>query len=139
MVQFYLLSVVANLLAGGLLAVDLLEAKITAFKGMGQIVRERPKLSLTVGIVAFVVGFFLFVTPMRGDVPVVGDLLPAAAGIVMGYSLWLGWFKQKRAETASWPFIELSDRIFGRYRNAIGLAGIAIAVLHFLVPAVLFL
>jgi len=139
MVQFYLLSVVANLIAGSMLSVDLLEAKVGAFKGMGQFVRERPKMGLVAGIVAFAVGFFMFITPMRGDLPVVGDLLPAVAGIVMGYSLWLDWFKKKRAETASWPFIELSDRLFGRYRNAIGITGIAIALLHFLVPAVLFL
>lgn len=63
MVQFYLLSVVANLIAGSMLSVDLLEAKVGAFKGMGQFVRERPKMGLVAGIVAFAVGFFMLSRP----------------------------------------------------------------------------
>lgn len=139
MVQIYLLSVIANLIAGALLAARILETKVTALKGFVAFVESRPKMRLTVAIVAFAVGILVIMSPIDGDVPVVGDLLPAAAGLFMGYALWLEWFRERRPEIESWPFIQVSEKIFLAYRDQIGLAGMAVAFLHFLVPTVLFL
>ncbi len=78
MVQFYLLSVVANLLAGAILAASFLERRISLPKGFLSYVEGHRSFELAVALSAFAVGIckLIFVTP--GDVPVVGDLLPAS-------------------------------------------------------------
>jgi hypothetical protein len=70
-------------------------------------------------------------------VPVVGDLLPALAGMVMGFTLFLQYY-QGRTTVESSSLASL-DAIFGKNSAIIGTLGIIVAVLHFFLHTVLFL
>jgi hypothetical protein len=137
MLQFYLLSVIMNLIAGVLLASGYLETKLNFLAGLTEFLKERAGIGFVVGIITFVVGFLKLLSATSGDVPVVGDLLPALAGLVMGYTLALDYYKSRSSVTS--PFVETSERLFLANRTTIGIAGIVIAVIHFLLPRVLFL
>ncbi|HUZ18526.1 MAG TPA: hypothetical protein VMV68_09060 [Spirochaetia bacterium] len=137
MLQFYLLSVVMNLIAGVMLSAGYLETKIPVLSGIKEFVEARPGLNLTIGIITLIVGLFKLLSVTNGDVPVVGDLLPALAGLTMGYMLILDYYKSKSDVTS--PFVATSERIFLANRIPIGIAGMVIAVVHFLLPRVLFL
>ncbi len=92
---------------------------------------------MILGIAAVVVGFLKLLSAFRGDIPVVGDLFPAAVGMLMGIMLIIDHYKMKAA-VASQAF-DTIDRVFIRRKSVIGIIGIVIGVLHFFMPSVLFL
>ncbi len=69
--------------------------------------------------------------------PVVGDLVPAAAGMIMGITLIIDYYKSKA--TVSSQAVETFDRVFVRRKSIIGIIGMAVGILHFFIPSVLFL
>ena len=137
MLQFYLLSVIMNILAGMVLSAGFIDERVSFVSGMKDYFDGKPNAKLTIGVVTFVVGFFKLLSVTRGDVPFVGDLLPAVAGLVMGFALFLDYYKSR--STVSSGFVDTAEKILLNNRNVIGLAGIVIGLLHFLLPRVLFL
>ena len=134
MLQFYFLSIVANLLAGLALTSDYLGERFKGFAPYAELL-ERRNTRTSVGIVAFVVGFLKLLIP--ADVPVVGDLLPALAGLAMGAALVVGLIRERSGipdEKASG-----FEKTVMTYRVPLGIAGLVIAVLHFLLPRALLL
>jgi hypothetical protein len=92
----------------------------------------------TIGIAAFVVGFLkLLIRSNPADVPVVGDLLPALAGLAMGAGLILGIFRERTKVSAE--TVDNLEKTVMTYRVPLGIAGLVISALHFLVPGALFL
>ena len=137
MTQFFLLSVVANILAGLTLAGDYLGDRIR-FLATFRTLRENRSGQLSVGLVALVVGVItLFVRAPGDTVPVVGDMLPSFAGIAMGLALLVEAFR-KRVEDRG-PQGKAITRAVITYRVPAGIGGVAIAVLHFLFPAAVLL
>ena len=134
MVQFYVLSVLANLAAGMLVSAGMLESKFAWLEGLESATASS---RFRIGVGAFVIGVLKILSVMNGDVPVVGDLLPAAAGLVLGGALVVERYGE-RTDVKS-PALERFSGIMENYRNTIGIAGIAISVIHFLFPRVLFL
>jgi len=135
MVQFYLLSVLLNALTGFVI----LFAERDEDRSAGKIpdVLYDETFRLVLGILTGVVGFFKFLTVVRGDVPVVGDLLPALAGLVGSFMLLYEFYRSRNdMETENGSAFVRSVMSSKRY---IGIACIAVAVLHFLFPVVLFL
>lgn len=137
MLQFYLLSVDMNILAGIILAAGFIDERVSFVSGMKNYFDAKPGVKLTIGIITFVVGFFKLLSVPSGDVPVVGDLLPAVAGLVMGFALFLDYYKARSTVTS--PFVDWTEKVLLNNKNAIGIAGIVIGLLHFLLPRVLFL
>jgi hypothetical protein len=136
MLQFYFLSIVANALGGLSLAGDYLADKFHSLTGIRDYL-NKTNVRTTVGIFAFVVGVLkLLIRSTPTDVPVVGDLLPALAGIAMGGALFLGAVRERGSggETAKGL-----EKAVVAYRVPLGLAGLVIAVLHFLLPGALLL
>jgi len=137
MLQFYFLSIVANLLAGLALASDYLAERFGGFAPYSELFGHR-NVRTSVGIAAFVIGFLkLLIRSTATDVPVVGDLLPALAGMAMGAALVVGLIRDRSGvpdEKASG-----FEKTLTIYRVPLGIAGIVIAVLHFLLPGALFL
>jgi TctA family transporter len=85
-----------------------------------------------------VAGFLkLLVRSAPNDVPVVGDLLPALAGLAMGASLLVQVLREK--SDLPGEAISKVEKAALAYRVPLGLAGLAVAVLHFLLPGALFL
>jgi purine-cytosine permease-like protein len=136
MVQFYFLSIIFNVFAGLILASELLQERFEGYRRIGEALQGNT-LRLITGIAVGVFGVFKILSAFEGDVPVVGDLIPAAAGIVMAITLLIDRFKERG--TVSSQTVEALDRVFVRRKSIIGIIGIVVAVVHFFIPSVLFL
>ncbi len=137
MIQIYLLSVVTNVLAGVALSFDSMDEKLHLSAVFNRDLFVSVGFRLGLGIATFLVGFFKFLSVTHGDVPVVGDLIPALSGVIQGFILLVLYY-QSRSDVSS-PALESIDKIFVQNRTMFGTAGILIAALHFLFPSVLFL
>ena len=134
MLQFYFLSIFANILAGLTLTSDYLAEKFKAFLPFKELFSKK-NVKTTIGIVAFVVGFLKLLLPV--DKVIVGDFLPALAGLAMGAGLILGIIKERG--TVSAEKVDSLEKAVTNYRVPLGIGGLVIAVLHFLIPSALFL
>ncbi len=83
---------------------------------------------------------------MGGDIPVVGDFIPATTGLAAGVALLQQTYRrddglrgENSGSAGSNAAMARIGRILGENGTAIGLAAIASGVLHFAFPAVLFL
>ena len=92
MVQFYFLSILFNLVGGASLVLVSMPARSAAIQGLKTFLRD-PSVCLVTGILASVIGALKLLTAMRGDIPVVGDFLPAMAGLAVGSTLLLERFR----------------------------------------------
>jgi hypothetical protein len=135
MVQFYFLSIVMNLLAGYMLfsgdADGILEFK-SGFSFRDETVR------LIAGIVSVLVGLMKILSVIEGDVPVIGDLIPALTGFLSGFILIYEYYKNRSSLGVS-EKTEKIERILVGNRKIIGAASLVAAALHFIFPGVLLL
>jgi hypothetical protein len=72
-----------------------------------------------------------------GDIPVLGDLLPALAGFITGFILLFEYYRGRTSVES-----EKARRLEGllaKHKKWLGFFSIAVAGLHFLFPTVLFL
>jgi hypothetical protein len=92
MVQFYFLSILFNLVGGASLMLVAMPARSASIQGLKTFLRD-PSVCLVTGILSSVVGALKLLTAMRGDIPVVGDFLPAMAGLAVGSTLLLERFR----------------------------------------------
>jgi hypothetical protein len=137
MAQFYLLSVFANIVAGLTLAGDYLGERV-AFLASFKNLRGNRAAQIVIGVIALCVGVItLFVRAPGDTVPIVGDLLPSLAGIAMGLTLLVESFRQQVDSRG--PQAEKLSKALMSYRVPAGIAGVSIAVLHFLFPAAVIL
>lgn len=142
MIQFYLLSVVLNIL-GGLALVQPGKMPEKAGRpvreGIFLILTERGVM-LVIAILSVAVGILKLVFALRGDIPVIGDFLPAVSGIVVGSVLLFrdcgqscpGWIEKHRRAAGI-----LNALLSGG--EAVGYTGIIAGIAHFLFPMVIFL
>lgn len=98
---------------------------------------EEPSFRLVLGILMLLTGLMKLLSPIQYDVPVVGDLVPAVAGLAGGFSILLEWYRNKSVVGLNLP--EIIDRIFVDGRKYLGIFCIAAGVIHFVFPRVLFL
>jgi hypothetical protein len=137
MAQLYLLSVVANIVAGLTLSADYLGERMPFLAGWTKL-RESRSAAVTIGLVTAIVGVLKLIVRSPGErVPVVGDLLPALGGIALGLIL-LGESFRKGASTPETGVDKVTSVVL-TYRVPVGIAGIIVGVLHFLLPGVLFI
>jgi len=136
MAQLYLLSVVANIVAGLALSADYLGERVAFLSGWGK-VRESRSMAVTVGAVALIVGVLKLIVRSPGEtVVIVGDLLPALGGIGLGLIL-LG--ESMRKGVAEKTGVDKVTDVVLTYRVPVGIAGIVLGLLHFLLPSALFI
>ncbi len=136
MIQFYLLSVVMNIIAGFSLFSFSAEARGSIFDGVRDFLRD-PTVRLIVGILTLVVGFFKLLTVMRGDIPVIGDFVPSLAGMAAGFSLLLEFYRS--TATVTTEGLERLDRIFIANRRIVGIVAMTSGLVHFLFAGVVLL
>lgn len=98
---------------------------------------EDSSFRLVLGILMVLTGLMKLLSPIQYDIPVVGDLIPALAGIAGGISVLLEWYKNKSALSIALP--EVLEKLFVDGRKYLGIFCIAAGVLHFIFPRVLFL
>ena len=136
MVQFYLLSVLMNIVAGYALVSHETEPKGTKFDGIREYLKDGT-IRLVLGILCSTVGFFKLLTVMRGDIPVVGDLVPSLGGMAAGFTLLLEFYKSNSNVTTT--SLEKLDAIFVANKRIVGITAIVSGFVHFLFANVLFL
>ena len=133
MAQFYLLSILANMIASLSLAGDYFGSKI-AWLSVFKDVRGSRGARLTIGISALAIGIIkLFVLSPGEHILILGDLLPALAGISLG-AILLAELNLVHVEQAGERIRTISKTAMS-YRVPIGITGLVVAVLHFLFPS----
>ena len=133
MVQFYALSVFANIFLGILLSSGTDEGKETVLTRIKGLLDEKG-VKFILGLFSLIVGLFKILTPTAGDVPVIGDILPAVSGMALGGILLLDFYKASSdLHTAT---VEKVDNIILRNKRYLGMAGILAGLLHFFMPGV---
>jgi hypothetical protein len=141
--QFYLLTVVSTIVAGLALSSDYLKTK-SEFFGSFRFLQKNRSIQIVAGLVTAAIGVLKLIFRSPGeDIVVVGDLLPAAAGIILGVILIGEAFRQHPKEGAEQEklgkSVEKVTRRIAPYRIPVGIAGAVIGLVHFLFPGVLFL
>jgi len=137
MIQLYFLSIVFNGLAGFLFVFGDLggndsaeDNKKYSFLSVG--------FRLIVGLLAGIVGILKLLSPYEG-IAILGDLLPAVAGIIAGFMLIYGFYRERSSNVDSEEKINRIGEAVLHYKKAIGILLLAAALLHFLLPRALFL
>ena len=136
MIQIYFLSVFLNILAGLILLSG--EGKGGPTVNVSFSFLNDETLKLVAGILSIAIGVLKILSPAEGNIIILGDLFPAAAGLASGLILCFD-FNQKRStiiadeeKTSIIPLLVKNKRIAG-------FAALCAAVLHFLFPKVFLL
>jgi hypothetical protein len=131
MIQLYFLSILCNGLSGYIL-----------FAGNENEVMEKQRFApiflLVLGIMSAVTGILKLLSPTMDGILLLGDLVPAAAGVVAGIMLVFGLYRQSSPPTSTGSLDNIAANLM-TFRKPIGLGLIASAILHFLFPQALFL
>ena len=137
MLQFYFLSILLNTVTGlVLLFTDRNETELVSEGKVPAIVHDET-FRLVLGVLTSVTGFFKLLTAVRGDVPVIGDLFPALAGLAGGFTLLYEFYKT-RSTIEQENLHPIIQKIVSSKRY-VGVACIFAACFHFLFPTILFL
>jgi uncharacterized membrane-anchored protein len=130
MLQFYFLSVSLNLLAGYLLF--FWEEGVSS-EGNSNFSLQGDTFILIVGILSVVTGLAKLFTPIGGALPIIGDLIPAATGLVCGFVLLFAYYRRRKTIEDSEHTQKIEGLLSGNKR-IIGACAFVSAVLHFLFP-----
>lgn len=127
MVQIYFLSVLFNALIGFILLLDTQEKKFI----------DNKTARLIISLLALITGLIQIFSPLKGDIPVIGDIIPAVSVIAAGAALFIYYLKTKSSVTVEpGKFI---DKFFIQGKKYLGIFCIVIALLHFFLPQVVLL
>ncbi|MCL2208631.1 MAG: hypothetical protein FWC19_01050 [Treponema sp.] len=136
MIQLYFLSIICNTLAGYILFADdngIVDDKV-------KISINNPTFQLILGIVSIATGILKILSPSIGGFPIIGDLVPATAGIVSGFMLIFGIYrKNNSSDLVTKGSLDALAVSLLKYNKPIGIGLFFTAILHFLFPAALFL
>ena len=97
---------------------------------------NNPVFRLVIGVLAVFIGFMKILSVFSGDLPIIGDILPAFAGLLGGASLLIEYF------VSSSDSIYVPDNIqtvFIDSRKSIGVICVVAGLLHFILPKVILL
>ena len=138
MIQLYFLSILLNGSIGLLLVFgdsvngDSIESSMKfSFTSSG--------FRLVLGILAAITGFLKILMPVEKQVPILGDLLPALAGIAAGFIVIFGFYREHSSRIDAEGQLDRIGDTFLRYRKTSGVILLVISALHFLFPTALFL
>ena len=112
MIQFYLLAVIMNILGGIFMAAPMLQEKVPVLQSLQEALKINIASRIILIILSLVVGIFKLLSVTRGDVAVVGDLLPAIGLLVMAVVFFLDYYTEQSEVRSS--FIESLQKIFIR-------------------------
>jgi hypothetical protein len=140
MIQLYFLSILCNGLTGYILfAGDESQADEKSI-----VFHSNPTFHLVLGILSAVTGILKILSPTvlenaspGGGFLILGDLIPAAAGIVAGFMLIFGIYRKENSQSVGSMDV-LGSSLLG-LRKPIGIALLGVAVLHFLFAKIIFL
>jgi hypothetical protein len=136
MVQLYFLSILCNALSGYVLFTG--NDNETPEKPLS--FTDNPTFNLVLGILSAVTGVLKLLSPTVDKIPIIGDLVPAIAGIAAGLVLIFGIYRQNTSSvsTSTNSLDSLAGTLLA-FRKPFGMGLLAVALLHFLFPQALFL
>jgi hypothetical protein len=130
MMQLYLLSIVFNGLTGLLFIFGDFRKNNTeehsapfSFDGDG--------FRLILGIVTAVTAVLKLLSPVKG-IPILGDLLPAVTGIIAGFVLIFGFYRNHSSQIDTEGTISHFGEFFLIHQKAAGVTLLIVALLHFI-------
>lgn len=94
-------------------------------------------LRLALGVLAALTGILKILSPVSGNIPVAGDLIPALAGLAGGFILVFEFYRGRTSINS--PAAGRISEIIEKNRKLTGFVCIAVAALHFVFFPVLFL
>ena len=137
MAQLYMLSILSLLGAGLILSSDYLVEKMEWLSGLKDLAQQR-NVRIGVGVAAGIIGILKLIVRAPGEtIPVAGDLLPALAGIALG-GLLLADTLRVSGDDEPVAVDKVTNAVMP-YRTPLGLGGIVVALVHFLLPAIIIL
>lgn len=92
---------------------------------------------LILGLLTCFTGIMKLLSVVHNDIPVIGDLVPAIAGLAGGFALLVEYYID--TSTAGVKLSENIKKVFVDGRKYVGIFCIIAGLMHFLFPAVLFL
>jgi hypothetical protein len=92
---------------------------------------------LILGVLTILVGLLKILSAVQGDVPVIGDLIPALVGFLAGVVLIFEYYRNHSALDPE--HTEKIEQLLINNKKWIGFLALASAILHFLFPTVLLL
>lgn len=123
MMQVYFLSVLLNALAGLILVTD---------KNSDKMLFSNKQVRLVIGILAVVTGFLKLFIVVQPDIIILGDLLPAVAGIAGGANILIEYYREYT--TVEISLNNFFEKLFVTGRKYVGIICILVSLLHFLFP-----
>ena len=132
MLPFYYLSVTTNLMMGGIL---ILSAKDKDEFNIKYPLLNDPTFLLVLLIFSGISAVFKLLSPVAGDTPLVGDIIPALSGILGCIVFFDRWLKVSENHLTLSPFF---TRIL-TFEQPIGFFCLFAGVAHLLFSQVLFL
>jgi hypothetical protein len=136
MIQFYFLSILLNGLSGYVLGFRGNEPDAEIENSL-RFSLNNSTFRLILGILTALTGLLKILAPTEGNVPVVGDLVPAVLGLAAGFTLFFGYYRER--STVESEQVNRLDEIIGRYKKWLGPVLLISAALHFLFPQALLL
>jgi hypothetical protein len=131
MIQFYLLSILFNAAAGFiLLRGD--SAEESSLEREFRFSFGNETFRLVLGILTMVIGLLKLLSPVEGNLPVLGDLVPALAGLGAGFIILLEYY-QGRPGLDDERSSKITETV-SRNRKWVGFVSFGSALLHFLFP-----
>jgi len=132
MLQFYFLSVFLNVLAGYILFFwdDGIHSE-----GKNDFFPKNDTFLLIVGILSAFTGLIKLISPIGGKLPVIGDLIPSAVGLLCGFVLLFGYYRRRTSISDTEQTEKIEGMLAGNKRM-LGTLAFITAVLHFLFPRV---
>jgi hypothetical protein len=140
MIQFYFLSIVLNALSGYVLTReggDVTNGEDTDVDTGFHLSLQNETSRLILGVLTIVVGLLKILSPVPGDLPIIGDLIPALVGFLAGFTLVFEYYRSR--STLEPEHTDKIERLLIHNKKWIGFIAMAAAGLHFLFPPVLFL
>ncbi|MDR2404527.1 MAG: hypothetical protein LBD78_10925 [Spirochaetaceae bacterium] len=136
MIQFYFLSIFLNALTGYLLITEK-DQEDGTLETVFRFSLQNETLRLVLGILTMLVGLLKILSSVEGDIPVIGDLVPALAGIGAGFVLVYEYYRSRAG--VDFEGSGKIEAILTKQRRLAGTIALASAALHFLFPQVLLL
>ena len=133
MPPIYFLSIALNALVGYILVFGKEEAE----EGALSLNFDSETTRLLIGVLAAVTGLLKILSPVAGDVPVVGDLVPALTGLGGGFILAFEFYRRRNTVHSS--AMERIAELIAKNRKLSGFVCLGAAVLHLIFYPVLFL
>jgi hypothetical protein len=132
MLPFYFLSVTTNLMMGGIL---LLSAKDKEEFSIKYPLLNDPTFLLVLLIFSGISAVFKLLSPVEGNTPIIGDIVPALSGVLGCIVFFERWVKASENQLTLPPFFA---RIL-TFEQPIGFFCLFAGVTHLLFSSVLFL